>query len=93
MVPRRAFCRATLRDVFRDQEINFIGGIKIVDGGDVGMVELGQREGFLAKSFAGSVVGQVPGGSIFMATWRSSCLSCAKNTTPIPPAPICFSMR
>jgi len=50
-------------DVFRDQEVSFVGGIKIVDGSDVGVVELGQREGFLAKSLAGSLVRQGAGGA------------------------------
>jgi hypothetical protein len=44
------------RDVFRNQEVGFVGGIEIVDSGDVGVVELGQRESFLAKSLAGSFV-------------------------------------
>ena len=49
-------------DVLRDQEVGFVGGIEIVDGSDVGMVELGQGESFLAKSLAGSFVGQGAGG-------------------------------
>ena len=32
--------------------------VKIVDGGDVGMVQLGQRQGFLAEIFASGLVGE-----------------------------------
>jgi len=88
------FQRNRLRCTLRDQEVNLFGGIKIVDGRDVGVVELGQRESFLAKSLAGSVVGQSAGGQDFYGNLAFQLLIMAlENTTPIPPAPIFFSMR
>ena len=48
-------------DVFRDQKVGLAVGIKVVDGGDVRVVELGQGEGFLAKTLAGSLVRQGAG--------------------------------
>ena len=49
------------RDIFRDQEVSFIGGVEVMDGGNIGVVQLGQREGFLAKPLAGGLVSQGAG--------------------------------
>ncbi len=49
------------RDVFRDQKVGFIRGIEIVDRRDVGMVQLGERQRFLAESFPGIFVGKSAG--------------------------------
>jgi hypothetical protein len=44
--------------VLHHQKVDLLLRIKIVDGGDVGMVQLGQRQGFRAEIFAGGVVGE-----------------------------------
>ena len=48
-------------NVFRDQKVGLAVGVKVVNGGDVRVVELGQGEGFLAKTLAGSLVRQGAG--------------------------------
>jgi hypothetical protein len=48
-------------DVFRDQKVSVIGGIEIMNGRNVGMVQPGERQRFLAESLAGSFVSQGSG--------------------------------
>ena len=44
--------------VLHHQKADPLLRIKIVDGGDVGMVQLRQRQGFLAEMFARGIVGE-----------------------------------
>ena len=80
-------------DVFRDQKVGVIGGIEIVDGRDVRVVELGEDNASWRNRLRAALSARVPGGRTFIATSRSNCSSCARKTTPIPPAPICCTMR
>ena len=45
-------------DEFGDEEVGTFFGIEIEDGGDVGMIESGERESFSAKTAASRFIGQ-----------------------------------
>src|SRR6266705_491247 len=45
-------------DVLHREKINTALAIEVVDGGNVGMIKLGERKGFLAKTLTCNLVGQ-----------------------------------
>ncbi len=63
------------------------------DAGDVLVVELGGGAAFLVESLDDFGVDGLVGGSSLSATWRSSWVSRARKTAPIPPTPMASSSR
>jgi hypothetical protein len=51
--------------MFHDEEIHPLLRVKVVDRGDVGMVQLGESERFLVKALSGALVGEQAGGQDF----------------------------
>lgn len=76
-----------------DQEGPAIGFSDVVHRADIRMVQCGGGFGFAAKrsSVAGSLARF--SGRNLIATKRSSRVSSALNTIPIPPPPSCSTMR
>src|SRR5947209_6250039 len=52
-------------DIFRDQKFGAVLAAEFMHGSDVGMVQLGQRECFFAKAFAGCIVDEHSRGKNF----------------------------
>ena len=67
---RQTFAAEFLResgagDEFHDQEIDAVLRIEIVDGGDVGMIQFREGQGFFAKALAGGFVAENAWGQNF----------------------------
>ena len=76
-----------------DQEIDAVLAAEFVDGGDVGVVQARQGQSFGAKAFSGGFVGQGSAGQHLDGDVAVQLQSCARYTTPIPPAPILSTSR
>lgn len=48
-------------DKLHDEKVEAVVGIEVVNRGDVGMIELGESQGFVAKFSAGAIVGNGAG--------------------------------
>src|SRR5437016_8452435 len=55
-------------DILHREKINTALAIEVVDGGNIGMVKLGERKGFLAKTLTADSSASVPAGSNFSGT-------------------------
>jgi hypothetical protein len=79
--------RAAL-DALHHDEVPFPAGVAahVVDGDDVRVVER-RRRARLAQEALEPVLAPSASVQPLIATLRSSCVSCARYTTPIPPSP------
>src|SRR5262245_22214308 len=85
---RNPFCQSFALDQFHDEKPRVVRFLKIVDRGDVGVVQRCKDLRFaLESTYAISISGK-HSGRILMATLRPSLVSLARYTSPIPPAPI-----
>ena len=74
-------------DQLHRQEVDAVGLLGRIQGDDVGVGEGGNRPGLAGEPIEQRGIGGRSRGRIFSATSRPSRESCARYTSPIPPAP------